>query len=365
METKQCRWGFLSTADIGKKNWHAIELAENAKLTAVASRNSSQAKAFIDACQGQVPLDHVPDPVEGYAELLTREDVDAVYIPLPTGMRKEWVIRAAEAGKHVLCEKPCAIQADDLQEMIDACATHDVQFMDGVMLMHTQRLKMMRSIVDDQIGEVRRVHSHLTFRGDQAFRDENIRTDSQLEPHGCLGDLGWYNIRIALWAMNWEMPKCVRGRCLSQLKRDGSQDFVPMSFSGELEFHNASAGFYCSFEDHHQQWAVLGGSKGDLRIKDFVLPFANQDLEFELNQADFVVENCQFDMFENKTIKQSSESANNAPDSPESKLFKTFSELVVSGKTDPFWPSVALKTQIVLDACFQSAKNDSATIDLN
>ena len=72
--------------------------------------------------------------------MLAAKDVDALYIPLPTGLRKEWVIRAAQAGKHIVCEKPCAINAADLREMVDACRQHRVQFMDGVMFMHSRRL---------------------------------------------------------------------------------------------------------------------------------------------------------------------------------------------------------------------------------
>jgi len=79
-----------------------------------------------------------------YEELLDATDVDAIYIPIPTGVRKEWVIRAAQAGKHVLCEKPCAVTVADLEEMIDACRRHRVQFMDGVMFMHSRRLERVR-----------------------------------------------------------------------------------------------------------------------------------------------------------------------------------------------------------------------------
>ncbi len=72
--------------------------------------------------------------------------MDAVYIPLPTGLRQEWVVRAAEAGKHVICEKPCAVSAADLSEMISACRKNRVQFMDGVMFMHNPRLGRVREI---------------------------------------------------------------------------------------------------------------------------------------------------------------------------------------------------------------------------
>ena len=121
---------------------------------------------------------------------------------LPTGLRTEWVVRAAKAGKHVVCEKPCAPSVADLRRMVDACQSHGVQFMDGVMFMQSRRMELLRQVLEDQqqVGEVRRIASAFTFRQSPEFFVENIRTDSLLEPHGCLGDLGWYCIRFALWA---------------------------------------------------------------------------------------------------------------------------------------------------------------------
>jgi len=83
---------------------------------------------------------------------------------LPTGLRQEWVLRAAQAGKHVVCEKPCATSVADLQEMVEACRLHGVQFMDGVMFMHSQRLPLLRKVLDDgqNVGEVRRITSAFT-----------------------------------------------------------------------------------------------------------------------------------------------------------------------------------------------------------
>ncbi|MEC9094164.1 MAG: Gfo/Idh/MocA family oxidoreductase, partial [Planctomycetota bacterium] len=133
MTQAQCNWGILSTAEIAQKNWAAIRFAENATLRAVASRNLEKANAFIDCCQGSTPYEEPPMALGSYEQLLESEEIDAVYIPLPTGLRKEWVIKAATAGKHVLCEKPCAINYDDLLEMTQACEQNHVQFMDGIM----------------------------------------------------------------------------------------------------------------------------------------------------------------------------------------------------------------------------------------
>ncbi len=109
MSNRPCRWAILGTAGIARKNWLAIRQAENARLVAVASRDRARARAFIDECEASAPGHPPPDAVGSYDEVLDRDDVDAVYVPLPTGIRAEWVIRAAERRKHVLVEKPCAV----------------------------------------------------------------------------------------------------------------------------------------------------------------------------------------------------------------------------------------------------------------
>src|SRR6267142_4356937 len=121
---KSLRWGILGAANIARKNWKAIALSGNSVLNAVASRDLEKSKRFIADCYGQMPTPTPPKPLGSYEALLASENVDAVYIPLPTGLRKEWVLRSAAAGKHVVCEKPCAVSVADLSEMLDACRKH-------------------------------------------------------------------------------------------------------------------------------------------------------------------------------------------------------------------------------------------------
>src|SRR4029434_7034550 len=90
------RWGVLSTAEIARKNWKAIRNSGNGIVTAVASRDAERSRRFIAECQTQAAFDAAPHAFGNYESLLASKDVDAVYIPLPTGLCKEWVIRAAE-----------------------------------------------------------------------------------------------------------------------------------------------------------------------------------------------------------------------------------------------------------------------------
>ena len=129
-----------------------------------------------------------------YEELLASDAVDAVYMPLPTAVRKDWVIRAAEAGKHVLVEKPAGVTAADVREILAACRRNGVQFMDGVMFMHSRRMESIREHSRRRPKRRPTQADYFAFhlRGGDEFFANNIRAHSDLEPLGCLGDLGWY-----------------------------------------------------------------------------------------------------------------------------------------------------------------------------
>lgn len=360
------RWGILSTAGIARKNWEAIKNSGNGVVTAVASRDAAKAQQFIDECQGEVPFEEAPRAIGGYDEIIVADDVDAVYIPLPTGLRKEWVIKAAKAGKHVMCEKPCAISHADLVEMTDACAANKVQFMDGIMYMHSDRMPLWRAAIDDpaNVGKITRIASAFSFCAPPEFLAENIRLNSELEPAGALGDLGWYTIRATLFVMNYEMPKSLRATMLSTASRADSPNKVPTELSAELFFENGiSATFYNSFLTNHQQYVHVSGDKGNIRLDDLVLPYNDGELGFEVNNGQFVVEGCKFTMEKHLRREFVTELGGNDPNAQETKLFRNFATLALSGTPDSIWPEAALKTQAILDACLQSAQNGSTLIE--
>ncbi|MBL9180040.1 MAG: Gfo/Idh/MocA family oxidoreductase [Verrucomicrobiaceae bacterium] len=365
MNNRTCRWGILGAAFIARKNWQAIRDAGNAMLVAVASRDLARAQNFIAECQADAPHLVVPEAMDSYDALLSRADIDAVYIPLPTGLRKEWVIRAAQAGKHVLVEKPVGRDAAEVIEIIAACQRHRVQFMDGVMFMHGRRLNHLRGVVDRDVGQIRHIASQFSFLSDAEFQRSNIRAHGNLEPLGCLGDLGWYCLRFTLWAMNYIAPVQVTGRIHAETRQTDDSPPVPLAFSGTLTFADeTSASFYCSFNAANAQWAVISGDKGLLQVSDFVLPFSGTQTKFSLTRSDFVLNACQFDMHEGRQIEALDEPSSNAPGSQESGLFQTFSQLVLSGKIDSHWPHISLLTQTVLDACLLSARQGSKVVEM-
>ena len=364
MSQKVCRWGIAGTSGIARKNWQSIRNAGNARLVAVASRDIDRAEQFVADCQSEVPYPETPESVAGYEHLINRGDVDAVYLPLPTAIRTEWAIRAAKAGKHIMVEKPCGIDADEVRQILNACRENNVLFMDGVMLLHSARLPQIRASLDGgAIGDLKRITTAFSFGASDDFLRENIRVKSHLEPLGCLGDLGWYTIGIILWAMNYRRPRHVTGRILSQIQVDDSPLPTPTEFSGELFFDGGvSASYYCAFVAEHQQWLRVSGTKGYLTVEDFVLPRYGSELEFYVSNHAFEITGCQFNMEQRTTRHVTREYSNNAPSAQETRLFREFSRLVVTGEVNGHWGDVSLLTQQVLDACLESARQESCAL---
>lgn len=344
---RQLRFGILGTADIARKNWESIFHSGNSVVTAVASRDMARSRRFIKELQAKVPFAMAPVALGSYGELLASPDVDAVYVPLPTGLRKEWVLRAAAAGKHVICEKPCGVSLADVQEMTDACAKNRVQFMDGVMFMHHPRMDRIREALDDgeSLGRVKRITSSFSFRMAENVYDTNVRLNSRLEPAGCLGDLGWYCIRFALWAMKWKLPRAVTGHVLSERGSRHSPSPVPTDFSAELIFDgNTSMSFYCSFTAGYQNWVHVSGENGQLRVADFVHPVNNLESTFEVNGRVARVKSGGGKRAKAGTVAQ------------QTNMIRHFTNQVLSGKLNKEWPRWALRTQKVTDACLESAR---------
>jgi predicted dehydrogenase len=230
--------------------------------------------------------------------------------------------------------------------------------MDGVMFAHNRRLDQLRQVLDDgtSVGPLQRITAHFSFLGAEDFFRQNIRADGALEPLGCLGDLGWYCIGFALWAMKWKMPSEVSGRILSKAADSSSGLAVPTAFSGELVFAGgASADFHCSFLAEHHQWANLTGTRGYVRVPDFVLPFSGSGLAFDVNQVKSSVEGCDWRQEHGVRTFAFSESGDNPATTQEANMFRNFTKQVQSRHLNEEWPRAALLTQKVTNACLDAA----------
>ena len=197
------------------------------------------------------------------------------------------------------------------------------------------------------------------------FFQGNIRGKSELEPLGCLGDLGWYCIRFTLCMLDGRLPSRVSGRLLGSHGQPDGAAAVPTEFSAEMFYpEGVSAGFYCSFVTGNQQWANVSGTKGYVHVSDFVLPYYGAEAGFEVCQPVYHVTGCDFNMEDQRRRVAVREYSNSFPNSQEANMFRKFAALVQSVRPDDSWGSVALKTQQVLDGCLESAGSDGRMVEI-
>ena len=324
MKTEAVRWGIMSTANIATKVGNAIHSADSAELVAVASRTQKRAEAWA--------YEHnVPRAYGNYEDLLNAPDVDAIYLPTPPSMHAEWTIKAAEHGKHVLCEKPLSITTDEAIAMADACQRNGVQLMDGVMWVHHKRTAEMRAIIDDgTLGRLRRVTAAFTFNWD-TIPENNIRAQKEVGG-GCLGDLGYYCVRAILWAFG-DLPTQVFGTARDKVG-------VEFNLSGLLWFADERmASFDCGFDTGSRKWFEVAGTKGSLICDDFTVPWSAETARFWIHgtagkDAEHRVEGC----------------------IQEVEMIERFSNIVRTGELDTHWQTVAIDTMRVCDALLASAR---------
>jgi predicted dehydrogenase len=360
ISSAEVRWGILGISSMARGYWDAISKSANASLVAVASRDAERCRQFIEESQQSAPVLFAPGAYGAYEALLADSLVDAVYIPLPTGIRKEWVIRAAEAGKHVICEKPCAPSTDDLREMVSACQKNNVQFMDGVMFLHDRRQSFLEAVLHDkaEFGPISRITASVGYNAAESVGPRDIRYQPALEPFGTLGDDGWYAIRVALWAMEEELPVTVTGRILASRPAVKGEQVIITAFSGELFFKGgATAAYYCSILGAPQQWAQICGTKAYIDLPDFLAPMPGAD-----GEVSFAVRKG----FSNPsvTIHRVPPTADQSPQMLVN-LVTTFSAQVLTGEQQGEWPRRSLRTQLVMDACYQSALQGSQPVEVD
>ena len=356
---RRCKWAFLGAATIARKNWQAVFHSGNGFVGTVASRSVERAQDFIDACQQHVAFESPVAAVEGYEAALQDDSIDAVYIPLPTGVRGRWAKAALEAGKHVLIEKPCSTSAEELRELIAIAKANDLQLMDGVMFTHSQRFASLMELVHrrKEIGAVRRVTSQFSFFADEAWVKNDIRGNANFEPFGSLGDLGWYCIRLALAMADDALPVRVNGNAIQTHRHPDANEAVPIEFDATLFFPNGlTSSFYCSFVTELQQWASISGTKGYVSIQDFALPYHDQKTRFEIVKSEFVTDSCNFEMSRNGECREFDEPSDSAVGAQESLVFRDFNQCVVENKVDDSWAGHSLRTQIVMDALLKSSQ---------
>jgi len=259
MTEKKVRWGIMSTASIGKRSvipgiqeskWNVVE--------AIASRSLKSAQAFADELG-------IPKAYGSYEELLNDPAIDAVYIPLPNHLHKEWTIKAAQAGKHILCEKPIALDETEATEMVDACNKAGVILAEAYMYLHQKRYEDIKiRIASGEIGDLRGIHGVFTFNG--AEDTSNIRFTKEWGG-GSIYDVGCYPISAARFLLG-EEPSAVTAHAFFS----PDHGHVDMMASGIMEFSNGVAlTFDCGMWAEFRNELEILGSKGRIVMKEAFL----------------------------------------------------------------------------------------------
>lgn len=254
MIQRKVRWGILSTAKIGRtKVIPGIQKSEASEVVAICSRNLENATAVAKDLG-------IPKAYGSYEELLADPDIDAIYNPLPNHLHVEWTLKAMEAGKHVLCEKPIGLDAADVQKLIDRCADYpQLKVMEAFMYrFHPQWVLAKKWVEEGAVGEVKTIQSFFSYFNNDP---SNIRNQAGIGGGGLM-DIGCYCISFPRFIYEGEPQRVV-----------GLLDYDPnlktdRMASGMLDFGGGkSSVFTCSTQLMSFQRCVILGAEGCIEIE--------------------------------------------------------------------------------------------------
>jgi D-xylose 1-dehydrogenase (NADP+, D-xylono-1,5-lactone-forming) len=273
-----CNWGILGPGFIATRAIiPAIQELSNSRMLAVASSDAQRA--------GEVALGFgIERFYSDYQALLDDPDIDVVYIALPNHLHREWTIRAAAAGKHVLCEKPLAINAAECNEMMNACQQAHVLLMEAVMYrFHPRMLYLKQMLVDRELGDVRFLHAAFSFNFNAPA---NYRAYKQFGG-GALLDVGCYCVNAARWLIGSEPES-------TQVVISYNQESIDLNTSAILRFNeDVSAHIQSSFVAAEHQVIEVVGTSGAVTAPLAFTAWRN-DTTILLIQRDSVFEQMEF-----------------------------------------------------------------------
>jgi len=253
---KKVSFGILSTSKFAMRvTIPAMQKSKNSSIVAIASRD--KARAEVVAKQLGIPKVH-----GSYEDLLYDSEIDAVYIPLPNHLHVEWSIKALEAGKHVLCEKPIGSSYSDANRLEVAVKQYpNLKVMEAFMYRHHPQWRKVKELIEQNaIGEIKGVHALYSYYN---VDPTNIRNKADIGG-GAMLDIGCYCTSLSRFVFNRE-PERVLGR----IDYDPQTKIDRLS-SGVLDFGNGVATFTCGTQIHHYQRVNIFGTQGRIEIE---IPF--------------------------------------------------------------------------------------------
>jgi predicted dehydrogenase len=269
MTVSPLRIGILSAANIARPFTANCQTSSLVKIEAVASRGIDKAKGFAEETG-------IPRAIGSYEELLADPEIEAIYIPLPNSMHAEWAIKAIEAGKHVLCEKPMALNASEARAMFSAAETHGVLLREAYPYMAQEQTAILRRwLAEGAIGKVRVIRSNFSV----FFSDpSNIRLSPTLGG-GALYDAGSYASSLVRIAAG---RRPLRAQALSVLDGNG----VDTTTVANLEFDDGLvAQVSCSFSTGYHRHASIAGDGGIIETNYLNHPPAGGPAELRIRKG--------------------------------------------------------------------------------
>lgn len=319
------RWGVLGAANIARRAViPAIQASTNGVVVALASRDRAKGQAVAN----ELGIERV---YEGYEALLADAEVDAIYNPLPNSLHAEWTIRAAEAGKPVLCEKPLARDAAEAQQMAESCARLGVPMMEAFMYrFHPQNARVRELLTSGAIGEVGQVRAGFGFRM-SPLNPANVRLQRDLAG-GALMDVGSYAVNASRMVFGEEPLQATAWR-------DFDETFgVDVALAGVLEFpRQRFASVDCSFKSGYSGWYMVIGSKGTIEVPRAFTP-KTDDTVVVITSADNQRREERFAGVDQYRL-----------------MVEAFAAAILSGQPLPCPPADAVRNMRAVDALAQSA----------
>ena len=262
MANKVLNWGLLSTARINRALIPPLKASKRNKLAAVASRTQEAADQYAREKK-------IPRALGSYETLLADPEIDVIYNPLPNHLHAEWTIKAVEAGKHVLCEKPLALSVDEVDAIRDAARKHGRVVMEAFMYRHhPQTLKVQEIIKSGVLGTLKLLRGSFSFF---LSREKDVRLDPEMGG-GSIWDIGCYPISYARTVVG-ENPFEVFGWQVT------GPTGIDETFVGQMRFsNNIYAQFDCSFAIPFHAFMEIIGSEGTLNIPKPFQPYENEKI---------------------------------------------------------------------------------------
>lgn len=328
MDTPTLRWGVLSTANIGRIAVNpAIQRSRNGHLLAVASRETGRARTFAEA-------HGIPRAYPSYEALLADPDIDAVYVPLPNSLHREWTIRALEQGKHVLCEKPLALNAAECREMEAAAVSSGRLLMEAFMYrFHPRTEALVRLAASGALGALRAVRSAFTF---PLTRPDNIRFDPALGG-GALMDVGCYCVNVSRTLAGAEP---VEVQAWANLGSTG----VDLELTGVLRFASGlHAHFDCAFTADRREVVEVAGTDASVTVEGAFLPGTGEVALVERRAG----------ATESRAFEGTDEYV---------RMVEHFGDAALGGSTLRHLPSEATANMAVIDALYRSARSAGSPV---